>query len=146
MYVMYIICKSCHAHAVCNMSTPLAGLLFCGGQDVHLQYVQTCVSHCLCICSRQITIACRALAICVAQQHWSVVIAFCQEQCCSALCWVIAQLYEQQGFIGVFAVSQAYWQSVLHSSTGQRGVHSAKNSVAAPCVGSLHSCMNSKAS
>ena len=81
-----------------------------------------------------------------AHQQWSERDAFCQEQCCSALCWVIAQLYEQQIFIGVFALSQAYWQSVLHSSTGQRGVHSAKNSVAAPCVGSLHSCMNSKSS
>ena len=59
------------------------------------------------------------LVVCFAQQQWSERDAFCQEQCCSALCWVIAQLYEQQIFIGVFALSQAYWQSVLRSSTGQ---------------------------
>ena len=94
-----------------------------------------------CICSDT-----SLLATCLAQQHWSVRSAFCQEQYYSALCRVTAQLYEQQVFIGVFAVTQACWRPVLHSSTGQWGVHSAKNRTRMHCVGSMHSCMNSKSS
>jgi len=35
-------------------------------------------------------------------------------------CWVTAQLYEQQMFTGVSAVTQFCWQLVLHSSTEHR--------------------------
>ncbi len=45
-------------------------------------------------------------------------------------CWVTAQLYEQQILTGVFAVKQACWQPVLHSSTEQWWLLSAKNRVA----------------
>jgi len=45
-------------------------------------------------------------------------------------CWVTAQLYEQQIFTGVFAVTQACWQPVVHSSTGKWCMLFAKNSAA----------------
>ena len=86
---------------------------------------------------------------CFAQQHWPVVMLVAKNSVAVHWWhwgWVTAQLYEQQVFKGVFAVTQACKQPVLHSSTGQRGGHSAKNSTTVHCVGSLHSCMNSKSS
>ncbi len=45
-------------------------------------------------------------------------------------CWVIAHLYEQQIYIGVFAVTQACCKPVLQSSPEQWGLDFALNSVA----------------
>ena len=45
-------------------------------------------------------------------------------------CWVTADLYEQQIFIGVFAVAQACCEPFLQSSTEQWEMHFAKISVA----------------
>ena len=45
-------------------------------------------------------------------------------------CWVTAHLYEEQIFIGVFAVTQGCCQPVLHSSTDQWALHFATSSAA----------------
>ena len=51
---------------------------------------------------------------------------------CAAVhwCWVTAQLYQQQTFIGAIIVTQAYREPVLQSSTEQWGVIFIKISVA----------------
>ncbi len=51
---------------------------------------------------------------------------FCQEQCCSALDSITADLYEEQTFTAVIAMSQSCCQVVLQRSTEQWRVHSAK--------------------
>jgi len=53
-------------------------------------------------------------------------------KCRVSLHWscIIADLYEQQIFTGVIAVSQGCCQPVLQSSLEQWGMHFAKNSAA----------------
>ena len=55
----------------------------------------------------------------------------CPEKCCSAMVsWVTAQLYEEQTFPCVIAVTQACCEPVLQSSTEQWGMLFALTSTA----------------
>ena len=56
--------------------------------------------------------------------------AFCQNSVAVHWWWVTAQLYGQQIFMGVIAVTQGCCQAVLHSNTEQLEQHFAQGSAA----------------
>jgi len=57
---------------------------------------------------------------------------FAQGSAAMPWCWVTAELYEEQTFIGMIAVAQACCQAVLQSSTEQWGLHFAQGNAAMP--------------
>ena len=55
---------------------------------------------------------------------------FAQGSAAMPWCWVTAELYEEQTFIGVIAVAQACCKPFLQSSTELCGLHFAQGSAA----------------
>ncbi len=124
-----LLCQRDSQHALCPCNCTCGHLLF---MQVNLHRF-TCFDKSL-------------LSACFAQQHRAMGMHFAQTTAAVHWCWVTSHLYEQQIYIGLFALANACCQPALQSSTEQLRCFLTKSVLQCTGVGSLHSCLHSRSS